>query len=637
MLNQLAEPTTLPWTGWFNRDLIEHMPVAVYVCDADGVLVAYNAKAATLWGTAPVLGDSQQKFCGAHRLHLADGTYVPHHLTPLAAILHTRQPTAFEAIVGRPDGTLRNVSANLAPLFNDAGQFIGFVNCVLDITEHKKANESRDRMWRLSPDLMVMLAQDGSIVSANPSWTALLGWTDSDLAGASLGAFVHADDRAHLAAQLRLLAGGAKVAPFELRCLGADGAPRWLSWSAVGDAGHVHAVGRDITEHKEQQAALRAAEDALRQSQKMEAIGQLTGGVAHDFNNLLTVIRGAADVLRLPGIDDSKRLRFINTIADTADRAAKLTHQLLAFSRRQALQPEVFDVVAGVTAIREMLVTLTGGRIVTEFALSDQPCLIDADASQLDTAIVNMVVNARDAMDGAGRITLQVAPVTLIPAIRAHPARAGAFVAVSIADSGKGIGPDHLARIFEPFFTTKPIGEGTGLGLSQVFGFAKQSGGDVLVDSTPGTGTTFTLFLPRFLGALPAPAGAALRELPSIGAGTAVLVVEDNPDVGEFAAEMLHEFGFGVVLVTSGDAALAALAAEPARFQVVFSDIEMPGMNGIELAATVRARHPGLPVLLTSGYSHMLAEQGIAGTELLQKPYTMAQLTTAILRHRHPQ
>ncbi|MEG3167357.1 PAS domain-containing protein [Sphingomonas sp. LB3N6] len=371
---------------------------------------------------------------------------------------------------------------------------------------------------------------------------------------------------------------------------------------------------------------LQTAEDALRQSQKMEAVGQLTGGVAHDFNNLLTVIRSATDLLKRPDLSPERRERYIDAISDTADRAAKLTGQLLAFARRQALQPEVIDVGQSLRVISDMLGTLTGSRIVIAIDIPETPCFTSVDPSQLDTALVNMAVNARDAMEGAGRIDITVRSATRIPAVRSHPAVEGRYVAIAMADSGSGIEPDKLERIFEPFFTTKGVGQGTGLGLSQVFGFAKQSGGDITVESEVGRGTVFTLYLPQV-------DQGAVAELDAVGEGladghgTCVLVVEDNKEVGIFTTQSLAELGY--VTVWAGDAqeALAELAANATRFDIVFSDVVMPGMNGIELGKAIRDCYPTLPVVLTSGYSNVLAQDGTHGFELLHKPYSVEQLS----------
>ncbi|OWK29908.1 PAS domain S-box protein [Sphingomonas mucosissima] len=391
---------------------------------------------------------------------------------------------------------------------------------------------------------------------------------------------------------------------------------------------------RALNETLEQRVAQRTAdlmqaEDALRQSQKVEAIGQLTGGVAHDFNNLLTVIRGSVDLLRRPGLSEERRQRYIDAIADTADRATKLTNQLLAFARRQSLKPEVFDVTESVRKINDMVQTLTGARVNTSLRLAAEPCYIDADRSQFDTAIVNMAVNARDAMKGQGELTITVAATSEMPAIRNHSAVPGEFVTVSLTDNGPGISAEDLERIFEPFFTTKGVGEGTGLGLSQVFGFTKQSGGDVTVTSDPGEGATFTMYLPRVEGSLDAPVEAADSALP-LGEGACVLVVEDNAEVGRFATQALAELGYRTVWAMDAQKALEELAAKEGEFDAVFSDVMMPGMSGIELGQEIARRYPGLPVVLTSGYSEVLAQSGTHGFALVHKPYSIDTLSRAL-------
>jgi PAS domain S-box-containing protein len=384
----------------------------------------------------------------------------------------------------------------------------------------------------------------------------------------------------------------------------------------------------------EQQVAARTgelqhAEDALRQSQKMEAVGQLTGGVAHDFNNLLTVIRSATDLLKRPDLSAERRERYIDAISDTADRAAKLTGQLLAFARRQALQPEVIDVGHSLRVIADMLGTLTGSRIVIDIDVPETPLFTNVDPSQLDTALVNMAVNARDAMDGAGHILIAVRPASFIPAVRSHPAVPGRYVAISMTDSGTGIEPEKLERIFEPFFTTKGVGQGTGLGLSQVFGFAKQSEGDIVVESPPGEGATFTLYLPQVDESDRPVEDDAVQTLAD-GHGTCVLVVEDNREVGTFTTQSLAELGYVTVWAANAQEALAELGKDASRFDIVFSDVVMPGMNGIELGKAIRADHPSLPIVLTSGYSNILAQDGTHGFELLHKPYSVEQLSRVL-------
>ncbi|MEW9856500.1 PAS domain S-box protein [Novosphingobium sp. M1R2S20] len=404
----------------------------------------------------------------------------------------------------------------------------------------------------------------------------------------------------------------------------------------------------DLTPHRQAEAALRQLnetleqrvleevsarmkiEDALRQSQKLEAIGQLTGGVAHDFNNLLTVIRGAAEMLRRPSLPEEKRSRYIEAISDTADRAAKLTSQLLAFSRRQTLKPEVFDVGQRIERIRDMLATVVGSRVNLVMQTDCEVCYVEADTSQFETALVNMAVNARDAMNEVGELTIEVEPTNSVPPVRGHSASPGEFVAVRISDTGSGIEADKLAQIFEPFFTTKDVGKGTGLGLSQVYGFAKQSGGEVAVQSDVGEGTTFTMFLPR----VPAQFGEDTAAQPAEEANGRgdILVVEDNEQVGAFSTDLLAELGFTTTWAPNADAALQFIADSPRHYAAVFSDVVMPGMSGIELGLEIRRREPGLPVILTSGYSHVLAQEGSHGFELLQKPYSIEDLTRVLRR-----
>jgi two-component system NtrC family sensor kinase len=395
----------------------------------------------------------------------------------------------------------------------------------------------------------------------------------------------------------------------------------------------VMALALRRTQNLNAEAARRQeAEEALKHGQRMEALGQLTGGVAHDFNNLLTVIRASADLLRRPHLTEERRQRYVEAISDTVNRAAKLTAQLLAFARRQTLKPELFDVGENVQMLSEIIRTLTGASIEIVTRVPGGPCLINADAGQFETALINMAVNARDAMGGEGRLTIAVRNVADIPGPAPHQSRADGYVAVSVEDTGSGIPQDQLGRIFEPFFTTKQVGQGTGLGLSQVFGFAKQSGGEVMVDSKVGKGSTFTLYLPR-IASDERPLQVAPEEAPPVdGHGISVLVVEDNAEVGRFASDALTELGYDTTMVGNATYALEELVSDCSRFDVVFSDVVMPGMTGIELAQEMRRRGYDVPVVLTSGYSHVLSEQGTLGFELLQKPYSVEQLSRALHR-----
>jgi PAS domain S-box-containing protein len=492
--------------------------------------------------------------------------------------------------------------------------------------EISRRTADRNRLWLLSTDIMLRCTFDGVITAVNPAWTDLLGWQESELIGLTIFELIHPDDQAHTLHGASLSADGHAYARFDNRYRHQDGSYRWISWSTQPDEHQINAVGRDFTAEREGANALAAAEEALRQSQKLEAIGQLTGGVAHDFNNLLTVIKSSADLLKRPDLSSERRARYVSAIADTVERAAKVTSQLLAFARRQALQPTVFAPAENLRALGSMIKTLVGAEVELVMEIPEHNHFVIADPSQFDMAIVNMAVNARDAMLGQGRLIVRVGPAGRSPEASEQTLMPGDQVVVSMTDTGSGIAPLHLSRIFEPFFTTKGVGQGTGLGLSQVFGFAKQSGGEITVDSEIDHGTTFTLYLPqasepREQRSVDAPQGLVH------GHGTGVLIVEDNAQVGAFAMHSLTDLGYRPVLAVNGQEALAELARDASRFKVVFSDVVMPGMTGIELAHEIRRRYEGLPVVLTSGYSHVLAEKGTDGFELLHKPYSVEQLS----------
>jgi len=481
-----------------------------------------------------------------------------------------------------------------------------------------------DRIWTNARDLMVVVDDDGVFQSVSPAWTRILGHPIEDVVGRRITDFVLSEDTIVTDRALESVFHGAQVTGFENRYRTLDGGLRWISWNTAFEDGLVYGYGRDITEEKHQAEALRQTEEALRQAQKMEAIGQLTGGVAHDFNNLLTVIRSSADLLRSRDLPADRRRRYIDAISDTADRAAKLTSQLLAFSRRQALKPEHFNVATKVETLSEMLGSILGARIQLDVSVLCEDCFVESDVNQFETALINLAVNARDAMGGEGLLTIGIDATEAIPALRGHAASQGDFVTVAVTDDGAGIAEDDLARIFEPFFTTKEVGRGTGLGLSQVYGFAKQSGGDVAVESRPGRGSTFTLYLPR-TRRVDAPPKLTPTPARSRHEGF-VLVVEDNAAIGEFATQLLQDLGYRTELATNGVEALARLEAGT-PFDIVFSDVVMPGMGGVELARIINDRWPDMRVVLTSGYSHVLATDAHHGFPLLHKPYSVEELS----------
>jgi PAS domain S-box-containing protein len=519
---------------------------------------------------------------------------------------------------------------DFSPVMDESGQVAGVLATVVETTYKKASQEAfvamaaeslrdRNRIWTLSQELMLICDYAGVICNINPAASRILGWTPGQMVGRHLHEFLHPDDVEKTAAEVSKLSSGSTASAFENRYRHKDGTYKLLAWTAVPEKGAIHGVARDITRE-------RTTEEALRQSQKLDAIGQLTGGVAHDFNNVLAIIRNSVEVLKRLPAGDERRGRFIDAISNAVTRATRLTGQLLAFARRQALQPAVFDAGENTRAVSEMIASLAGVRIEIDLRLAEEACYVHADPSQFDTALVNLAVNARDAMAESGKLTILVAGVPAIPALRSHPAVPGDFVAVSISDTGSGIAPEHMEHIFEPFFTTKAVGVGTGLGLSQVFGFAKQSGGDIRVESVPGEGSTFTLYLPRA-----SHAGehqqAADPKAPALNTASGlILVVEDNPEVAASVKETLEVLGYTTVLATNAVQALAELHADADRFTAVFSDVVMTGMNGIELAWEISRNYGALPVVLTSGYSYVLADDADHGFALLPKPYSVEEL-----------
>ena len=393
----------------------------------------------------------------------------------------------------------------------------------------------------------------------------------------------------------------------------------------------LHRANRELSERAEalgqanellaEQIEERAkAEDQLRQSQKMQALGQLTGGIAHDFNNLLTVIQGSADILSRDEVADDRRKRFAKAIVQAAENAAVLTSQLLAFARRQPLKPELVDLCELVGGMTDLLDRTMGERIQIQTTLDRATPPVTVDRNQLQSAILNIASNARDAMPDGGRLQIGVSPV---PSGDGKP-----MAAISISDSGVGMDADVASRIFEPFFTTKVTGKGTGLGLSQVYGFATQSGGDVLAESEPDKGTTITILLPcnetAVVGA-PVSVEAAIPEQPP----AEILVVEDNEEVGRFAQTLLSELGHSVTLAMSGEEALDLTRQR--NFDVVFSDVVMPGMGGLRLAEQLAHERPQLPVILATGYSEEIAKSGSGGRAVILKPYRLATLSQALV------
>jgi CheY-like chemotaxis protein len=368
----------------------------------------------------------------------------------------------------------------------------------------------------------------------------------------------------------------------------------------------------------------------------MEAVGQLTGGIAHDFNNMLAVVLGSLDLLgRRLGTGDARARRYVDAATDGARRAAALTQRLLAFSRRQPLRPEPIDVNRLVGGMSDLLRGSLGGGIQLETVLAGGLWPVNADPNQLENIILNLGINARDAMDGTGRLTIETANAHLDDRYVAAEigVAAGQYVLIAVTDAGVGMTPEVIAKAFDPFFTTKSVGKGTGLGLSQVYGFVKQSGGHVKIYSEVGVGTTVKLYLPRLLGDAVAPAANDEPSPPAAGdARELILVVEDEAGVRAVSVECLRELGYRVIEADGAAAALSQLAAHP-DVALLFTDIVMPEVNGAKLAEVARALRPGLKVLFTSGYTrNAVVHNGVVdpGVELIGKPFTVEALAAKV-------
>jgi PAS domain S-box-containing protein len=576
-----------------------------------------------------------------------------------------RRPYGFEARFERADGDWRWMRIAVNPRLDASGAFLGYVGMSFDVTETRKAldalRESEERFRSVAdtaPVLIWVTNADRSRAFVNQAYVAFHGGEGSDYEAARAAdwrAAIHPDDQDRILRDS--LAGEASGLPFplEARYRRHDGEWRWLrSFSrprlgADGDVVGFVGVAFDVTEAKQVEQDLKRinelledrvgealaekakAEADLMHAQRMEAVGRLTGGVAHDFNNLLTVVIGALDMmLRSP--DDAKRqIRLGEAALAAARRGERLTHQLLAFSRRQALRPEQTDLNALIMEGEPLLRRAVGEAVRLELELSDKPGWVNVDAAQFEAALLNLIVNARDAVTEGGRIRVETRSRRL-KAGQVSDLPAGDYLSISVIDDGAGIDPDILPRIFEPFFTTKAVGKGTGLGLSQVYGFSRQSGGGLEVVSEPGEGSTIRMYLPalRWPGKRAAAVEPGTTE--NRMEGRRLLLVEDDPAVAAIGAELLDGLGFAVRTVETAADALALLQTD--QFDVMLTDVVMPGgMSGVELARETSRLHPDMSVVLASGYAGEEVDKLVSDAPwpFLRKPYSRETLAEVML------
>ncbi len=508
---------------------------------------------------------------------------------------------------------------------------------VNDRLEHEVERRTleRDGIWNVSPDLICTLSEGGDIVAMNPAWRTETGHTDQELKD---GAFFSFISPSQLADALRTLGKGA-IAELDTQGFCADGKPLHLNWRIARRQGLYFAVARDITLNKERQEALEKVSSQLQQSQKMEAVGQLTGGLAHDFNNLLTVITGSLDMLerRIAQGNQEDLPRYVELARNASGRAASLTHRLLAYARRQPLASSVVDLAVLAQDMRELISRTLTPRIELEILAPEKALLCFCDAHQLENAILNLCINARDAMPQGGRLQIEISQTRIDAGQGTATLNAGQYALFRVTDTGMGMPQSVLERAFDPFFTTKPLGSGTGLGLSMVYGFAQQSSGEARIESVMGKGTTVSLLLPlHHSQAAPLDVGASDSVEQDFQADNArILVVDDEEAIRDLVAEVLEEVGYRVTKAGTAAQALGKLQGE-SDTALLITDIGLPGgMSGDELAVIALDRRPALKVLFISGFVEN-AVPAIAlksgQTELLLKPFAVKELKATVQR-----
>ncbi len=503
-----------------------------------------------------------------------------------------------------------------------------FIVVVEDISERKQAQQELSHIFDLSPDMICTSTYAGRFTRTNAAWTRALGYTADELRGESFLSFVHPDDRAATVAELSRLTEGRTVFGFTNRYRTAGGSYRWIEWHAQADpaAQLIYAVARDQTER-------RRLEQELRHAQKMEAVGQLAGGVAHDFNNLLTAILGFSEMALDQLAPGDPVRQDVQEIVHAGQSAASLTRQLLALSRKQILEPHVLDVSTLVDGMQGLLRRIISEDVELVTTLCDTACRINADPGLIEQVIMNLAVNARDAMPSGGTLRIAVEQIDVDAAfVAAHTgAAAGPHVRLTLSDTGSGMGPDVLAHLFEPFFTTKPPGKGTGLGLATVYGIVHQSGGYVWVESAPGHGTSFMINFPLVSAeADPAPGTAVAVAGP---AGETILLVEDQREVRDTLRQALTRHGYVVIEAADGPAALARLQGWRGPVHLLLTDVVMPYMSGQTLAGEVARHDPGVRVLYTSGYTdEAIVRHGVLDPRIdfIQKPFRPEQLLARV-------
>ena len=629
------------------RTLAEAVPHHVWTARPDGLLNWFNPRVYEYAGFSPgeLDGDQWSKI-----VHPDD---LPGAVAVWTQAIGSGKAYEVEFRLRRADGAFRWFLARAVPARDQRGEIIRWIGTNTDVHDHnliagelaelnatlaqrvEEKTRERDRIWNVSQDLLLVADRNGVWRTVNPAWTKTLGWSEAELLNRTSEWLQHPDDDGIMRAQASKLGEAEATVRFESRFRHKDGSHRWLSWTGVSDRDHIYAVARDITADKAAAERLKATEEALLQFQKMEAVGQLTGGIAHDFNNLLTGIVGSLDLLqtRLNQGRTDNVARYIDAAMTSANRAAALTHRLLAFARRQPLVPKIVDADQLVESLEDLLRRTIGETIDLAIVASEDLWCTLCDPNQLESALLNLAINARDAMPDGGKLTIATANAQLEGMHADTPALApGDYISICVTDTGTGMSAEVAARAFDPFFTTKPIGQGTGLGISMIYGFARQSNGHVTIDSKLGQGTSVKLYLPRHRGEIAAQHEQALKAAEHATTGETVLVVEDEPVVRGVILEMLAEQGYRTHEAVDGPSGLRILRSEE-RIDLLVTDVGLPGMNGRQLADQARESRPGLKILFITGYAESVAmSDGFLqpGMEMITKPFDLGNLSRCV-------
>ena len=635
------------------KAVLDSAPVGILFAEApSGRIVGQNPRADRIFGHGLIPTATVEQYSDWILYHPDGERVAPQRYPLLRALVSGESSAGEEYLYRRGDDTLAWIQLSAAPIRDISGAITGGVVSIEDIAARKETesalrrlNETLettvtertrelDSIWRHSRDMLCVARLDGTFIRLNPAWAETLGRPSDDLVDRPFLDQVHPDDRGRTISAMAVLGDGISVLGFENRYAHQDGSYRWFSWNAVPHEGFIYSVVRDVTQEREAAAALAKAEDQLRQSQKMEAVGQLTGGIAHDFNNLLTGITGALDLMqrRIAQGRSGDVGRYADIAIASANRAAALTHRLLAFSRRQPLDPRPTDGNQLVRSMEDLLRRTIGEAIAFEVALSEDLWPTLCDPHQLENALLNLVINARDAMPDGGRLIIRTRNLIHDGTQPDGPA-SGPYVCLTVEDTGCGMEAEVVARAFDPFFTTKPLGQGTGLGLSMIYGFVRQSDGHVTIASEPGRGTSVEICLPRFDGEAARPEAPAGDRQVLIGARTeeTVLVVEDEASVRDLVVEVLADLGYRALEAADGPSGLRMLQSD-ARVDLLITDVGLPGMNGRQLADQGRRLRPGLRVLFMTGYAEEATFGGHLdpGLQMLTKPFAIEALAVRI-------